>query len=738
MKIHSTPRGACFPGQPYFPVYLGNGVDAALINLLGSGDAWWEQVDHGAPLPLQRSPGWFKSDRRVRRGTDLVYGILFPLFEFASAPWLNGDRAVPKNCSQVFDPRTATVTTGYEQRDHDTGEWMKARVTTFLTRAHVLVERYEVLAAPREGVAFHFVLNSPSEPHLRIYERPVTMDRAALRVDPRHSWMAYDYAIEGHRGGARSWCDVACEAGEASRRAGKTFVHGWLRTRALRRGEAFTRYLAAVDHLDERDWRGALARTMNACRRLGYARLRARHGAEWKAYFDTCRVEVPDPRLSHVYDVSRYLLKANLDPSGFLPIGNFSYLWQGAMFWDAGFAVLAWLGAGNLAEARRALTHLRVYLPEARRLARRRGLRGARLEWTVERDRFTRYPFFVTQVHNNAFWAHVIAAYAAHAGDRRFLQEMFPLMEELLEFVVDGFLEKRGDHLIVRRCEGVDESMSREKVNDTWTCAVTLRALMDYREAARRLGRPPRIETLDEIIPALRRGLDRNVDRAGVLQSFQGGKIPHWGSLVFDLFPRHRALKPTLRKMMENRDPVSGGYNFHGLNRYAEKSFPWASYWAARILTRAGDLRAGKILQATARSVNFFGGIPERVYYHGEFFKHWCMTCHAAMAWAVHGMLANADGQTLRVLGGAPRAWRDVRFAGIHAGEGLIVSGRVRGGRLRELRVENLHASPREVALVVGGARDGRRLRLRAGSNRFSEATLRRAARTVSPSEDRP
>jgi hypothetical protein len=719
MNLHSTPDGACFPDQPYFPAYLGNGVDGVLVNLLGSGDAWNELCDYGAPLALQRSPGWFKSDRRTRRGTDLVYGSLVPLFEFASCPWLNGDRAVPRNCAQVFDPRTASVATVYDQKDHETGEWMKVRVTTFLTRAHVLVERYEVLAAPREGVAFTFFLNSPSEPHLRIYERPVTMDRASLRVEPRRSQMVYQYALESYRGGARSWCDVACEAGDSARRAGQTFVHGWLRTRPLRKGEAFTRYLAAVDNADERDWRGGLSRAIGACRRSGYRRVRARHCAEWKAYFGSCRVEIPDSALAHVYDVSRYLLRANQHPCGFLPMGLFSYLWQGVMFWDAGFAALAWLGAGNLAEARQTLAHLGAYLPAARRLARRRGLRGARLEWTVEREKFTPYPFFVTQVHNNAFWAHAIFAHFDHSGDLRFLREMFPLMGEMLLFVADGFLEKRGDGLIVRRCEGVDESISREKVNDTWTCGVVLRALMDYREAVRRLGRASAVPGLDGLIDGLRRGLERNVDGAGVMQSFQGGKVPHWGSLVFDLFPDHRALKPTLRKMMENRDPETGVVNFHGLNRYAEKAFPWAGFWAVRILARAGDAQAIGILRQAVESVNFFGGIPERVFYHGERVNHWFLTGHAAMAWALQGMLAVADERTLRVLGGAARAWRDVRFEGIHAGAGLVVSAEVRGGRLRKLRVVNLRPQTREILLAFGGGKPRRALRLRPGTNHF-------------------
>lgn len=107
------------------------------INLLGSGDAWFEQCDYGAPLPLQPPPGWFKSDRGTHRDPYLVYGTLFPLFEFASCPFLNGDHGVPRDTKQYFDPRKAALTTLYDQRDNETPQWMRVKVATFLTKAHV-------------------------------------------------------------------------------------------------------------------------------------------------------------------------------------------------------------------------------------------------------------------------------------------------------------------------------------------------------------------------------------------------------------------------------------------------------------------------------------------------------------------------------------------------------------------------------------------------------------------------
>jgi len=141
---------------------------------------------------------------------------------------------------------------------------------------------------------------------------------------------------------------------------------------------------------------------------------------------------------------------------------------------------------------------------------------------------------------------------------------------------------------------------------------------MDYRDAARELQRKPVISGLDEVIRKLTAGLEKNMDAKGVMQSFQGGRLPHWGSLIFDLFPGHPALKPTLAKMMENYDPGMKLYNFHGVTRYAEKCFPWGNYWAARNFSRVGDPAAHQLLANALESVNYFGAIPERVFYTGS------------------------------------------------------------------------------------------------------------------------
>jgi hypothetical protein len=714
MKIETNSFGSHLPDKPYFPLYLSNGVDGMMINVLGSGDCWFESTtDHSAPLSTLKAPGWYKSDRRTKRDIDLVYGILFPLFEFSSCPILNGDLAVPRDSRQYFDPTTATLTTYYEQLDNETLKWMRVKVTTFLTNEHVLVEHYELEEVPASGAAVAFFLNSPAEAYIHLFPRVVKMDRATLRVNAKKSLVTYDYVFDGFQGGARSWVDCESESGSEGGNKKEVFLHGELRTRPMRKGESFTRYLVAVDSEDARNYRATLEATLKECQTLGYRRIKACHDQGWRSYFQASSVEIPDPAVSFFYHVSRYMSRANLHPSGFLPMGNLPYLWQGVMFWDAGFVIRGLTGSGNLSEARRALDHLREYQKTGRQLARRYGGKGMRMEWTAEKSKFTTYPTPTLQVHNNAWWAHTIYSFYEATDDLAFLERNFDVMGDLLVFMNDCFIEDKGDHCVVRKCAGPDESVSSQKINDTWTAALTLKALMEYEQAARILKKKPLMEGLGERIKKLEAGLAKNVDEKGVMQSFQKGKLPHWGSLIFDLFPEHPALQPTLRKMMENYDPKLKVYNFMGVNRYAAKGFPWAGYWAARCFALAGDTAAHHVLTATMESSNYFAGMPERVFNHGELFNNWFFTAHAAMVWAVNGMLASARDDVLRILGGVHHAWKDVSFENIHAGNGLVVSASVRQGKLVALKVRNLRRSARQIKVLLGDQKRATTLLLR-------------------------
>lgn len=701
-QFKKTIHGACFPNRLYHPVYLANGIDAMMINILGSGDSWWENSDYSSFLPQQYCRGWYKSDRRIY-DTDLVYGRLIPFFEFSSNALINDEIIVPKNCRQYFDPQTGTVITFYTQVDNQSLQEMKIKITSFITNEHILVEHYEFLDTPETGASIQFFINVPSKSRLDMCPEPVILDSFSFETIPEKSLIVCRFSKQDKTGITLSWFD--CPASKAKHEyPGKTNLTAILKTCKMRAGQSFTRYLISVDNRDCHDFEKKARSLLTKCKTTPFTTIHIQHKDFWKDYFKKSKINIPDPILSHIYNTSRYVMRANLHPSGFLPMGIIPYLWQGVMFWDACFAVEAMIGCGNIDEARKVLEHLVVYQKEGEKLAKLHKSRGIRLEWTAEETRFTDYGFLTKQIHNNAMWAHSIFNFYQYTCDTEFLKKMFPFAEALLLFIVEKFLEDTGTYIIVKRCEGIDESTLIEKINDTWTCAITLKALLEYRDAVLTLGIKPGIGKLDELIRKLEIGLNMNIDEKGVMQSFKGGKLPHWGSLIFDLFPCHPSLLPTIKKMMENYDREMDTYNFHGVTRYAEKMFPWADWHVVRILSRTGNPLAMKILENALRFTNYFGGIPERIFYHGEFFNHWFLTAHAAMVWAVNGICANVSGNTLRVFVCSREKWKDASFENIYAGNGLIVSAEIKKGKMRSLYIKNL-SDRRSFRCIVGNER---------------------------------
>lgn len=110
------------------------------------------------------------------------------------------------------------------------------------------------------------------------------------------------------------------------------------------------------------------------------------------------------------------------------------------------------------------------------------------------------------------------------------LKRKCPILPDYNLITLSKVFDDKGDYAIISQCQGLDESYSNEKVNDTWTCAITLCAIEALAEACCELGRSEQAATLVEKAGKLRKGLDQNVDSQGVMQSFKGCMRPHWGS----------------------------------------------------------------------------------------------------------------------------------------------------------------------------------------------------------------
>lgn len=673
-----------------------------LINISGSGDGHWERPPYSADvLSKLHAIGWYKADRRSKRTDCGVYGPLLCLGEFTACPTLQRDYVVPRDVRQYFDPKSATLTTFFSQLDHSTMEKLELRIETCLTSSGVLLQEIEIMEAPARGVGYAFTLGTVSasyQNHMVPLASPessaVLEGTAADEMILQSQWPELKVCAFSLVGGARM--------SKASNRTttGLGFSEHEQTVEPLMTGSRLWR---AVSFQDDREGGNPLARCqelIQELRRDGLRIFREKHLIEWEEYFSQSKVELPEPSVQYLYDLSRYVMKANHHPTGFQPVGLLPYQWQGAMFWDAATVMEAFVTSSNVTEAKEICGQIQKLLPEGRVLANRLGNSGARMEWTVNLDSFTPYEPPSRQFHNNAVWAKAFCML-----DRYVAEPSGAAAEpaaELLLFLTQEF-ERHGDSSSLEQAfVGIDESHSDPKPYDTWTCGVLVKALEEYLALCERHGEKSKLPQAELMIETLRKILEANIDEAGILQSFRGGKMPHWGSLVFDMYPKHRAAHATIAAMTRNYDFERDLYNFHGLNRYAERAFPWANYTVARCLAKMGQSESLTYFMHALSHCNYFGGIPERIFYHGENYIEWFSTGHAALVLAMNTMLACEVEGSVKLLGGIDVGiWHNLSFERIHAGEGWVVSLVLHERKIKKCVVENLAKESRLLTLEV-------------------------------------
>lgn len=429
-SIELTEWGGRLPTQSYFPMYLGNGRDAMLINIMGSGEMHWEcPLRSVQPLTRLLNTEWYRADRRDFSHSDLVYGQLMPFLDFSSAPMLRGDFVVPRDVKQFFDPRTATLATFISQLDNRTAEPLELRVQTFLTHEGLLVQRIQCIEAPSEGVQYVFTLGEPGPEYQNVQVPLIKPDNAQFKQDAENPHLVH-YSSVWEQGRAHGFSLVGgvdlCGVEEV-RKERPACVQFEQLTVPFHKGQTAWRILTVQDTREGGDPVAMCRVLLERIAADGIEGLHGAHCAEWERYFSTCAVSLPDPSAQFLYDVSRYLIKANLHPSGHLPMGTLPYLWQGAMFWDASFGHQALLSCGNFEEASSITKHLISLEEQGRTLAKKLGSPGVRLEWTVNLFDFSNYDPPTLQVHNNAVWAWALLLEAS------FLSR--PLERRELEFV---------------------------------------------------------------------------------------------------------------------------------------------------------------------------------------------------------------------------------------------------------------------------------------------------------------
>ncbi|NLB56735.1 MAG: hypothetical protein GX811_13420 [Lentisphaerae bacterium] len=690
--------GHRFTQRPYFPMLLGNGTDAILISCFGTP---FPVSDSSLFLPgnYNKSIGWHKTDRKNFK-SKTSYGANLILAEVETNFFIGTEIFRPKQTKQYFDPITAVLTTEFEKSSHrDTG-LIKLKISTFLTGSHTLVEHYEVLKAPETPFSLEFRLKPAFDAGSCSIDPRIHASDVAYSDMQNKEGFCFTYNLETYSGIAANWFELNNYHNiESWQRATQETI----RSPGLKTGDSLTRYTAILDNEDSENYKKALFKIVELTKSVRYKNILNSHADYWAKRQSASSVQLPDPELQYQYNLSQYVIRSVFDmTTGFLPMGILPYQWQNCMFWDSWFCSMAWLGSNRSEYSKRLSEFWLSALPQAKELAAKIGSPGARFNWTLTRKAPTRNAERIIQFHNNGVVIIQISQTWRATGDKQFLGKVFPVMENALMFLVEHLVGHDENGVYIGQCAGPDESTTDRKRNDTWTTAVMLDGIDRYLEAARALDKKTFRTDLQKLRQELQTILHRNVDGEGVLQSFEGGTRPHWGSIIFSLFPDHPALAKTVERI-SLYDEELDCYDSLGVVSSYCRNFTWAELRIIRILGEQGDPAGWIRLKKNAKFTNSLGGIPEQIVCTGQPVNEWFMTSHAAYIWALHALLIRRHGEQLNVFNCLPENWQDLSVQNLTTEDGLCVSATLTSGTCTKLEITNMHTETRRILINAPG-----------------------------------
>ncbi len=698
-----TEDGGYFPGRPYFPVILANGIDAMMINMIGSTDSHGS-LEYSPQLSRGCSFGWYKTGRKDYEFSNMSYGHSVCLADMNVILKLGIQAIGISRTEQFFDPKKGIVTTVFSQRCHRSRGILKIKVKTFLTGSHILVKHYEVLEVPEVDFTIEFLMGPAVRPSQ--YDLCIRPEKVEFSNMKNSNGFQFSYQFKKFSGVAATWTDCpasVCEFPENLIYDKKNYSPHKLVTRKLNKGDTITNYTAIIDDTDLSNPQQYMDELIKSVNSFGYNHIVKNHELEMEKYFSKSSINLPDKKLEFIYNCSLYLMKSNIEwDTGFLPMGILPYMFENAMFWDSWFASMAWLRSDHADYSRKISYFWKDKLPEAKALAKKMGIPGARFAWTTNRKNFNLRPEQCRQYHNNGIIVIQIWQCFENSGDIKFLSEMFETMENALIFLIEALVKVENGKAYLRECSGIDESESELKRTDTWTAAVTAKAIAYYLNTCNKLKKSPYRENLDIVENMVLMAMNDNIDENGVLQSFVGGALPHWGSLIFNLFPEHPAWRKTIDEM-SFYDAELDSYHSHNVISYKDRIFTWTEYWISRILAEKRIPEAWDRLIKCAKFTNYYGGIPERVFYHGELVLNWFFTSHASFILAVNSLLINRQGKKLMIFDMLPARWKNIEIKNIITHDGIAVSAKMNDGKMIELKVQNKNMEFKKINLTAPG-----------------------------------
>jgi hypothetical protein len=634
--------------------------------------AWYKSDRYYPEDRLVKVAGRFPMDKPLEHAEGSGWFEIAPLGHTWYEVVFQGRPLELQASEQTFEPLQ-----GLLRSQLDFGP-VQVHVTTFLhARQSLLVERYEF----SEEIEFRAWM----APGVWVEDGWDTDPFREVRMDPAAATGWYDLG-ETH---GNFFLSLEPSAGQTLVEANARGLQG--------RGRVFTKYFSILDDrqgpLEPAEFRKILA--------PGYEALLAGHLQFWQEYFSRSRVVVPDTQFQSFYDASLYHFKAAQNRlSGGLPVNNLRRTWSSHVFWDSYFIQRALLEANRVDESREACRFFERTEEHARRHAREEfGCPGLKWDWEITHDGRKAYGTLLHmkfQVHNNGSYANELWQHYLFTGDLGYLGEVYPILEGLATFFMEGVVEKTERGWEIGSLVGVNESPVKVR-NEGMNLAATIVILEHCADAARLLGRETDFTArCREVAAGLRKIVDLlfngktfvSAEGAGNINTASTGVIYPLTVIPFD---DRRALLTAQAILADD----------HGRHRNGhEYNFPWHWGTLGMILACQGRADAAwETIQRARPTICEFGGMAE-VMEDGAWNMQYFCTAQAAVVTALHNLLLQSSTDGVTVFPAVPSGWGSCSFVRL-LGAGLEVSAAYEGGHIAG-EVRNVTPEPLDRTVKYG------------------------------------
>ena len=602
---------------------------------------------------------------------------------------LFGAPAEPRFFEQDFDAKTATVKTVLTF-----AKGIKISIDAFLNADSIWCEKVQVLDNPENiEIDLGFEICAP-ETGFRCMQ---FKNECEVSVNAKSDVLEFTYDNATYRGkGALIPSVPFDELYSDNKNVQRAFARGMYKN--VQKGFCVERAMLCVGTEENVDYVSLLEKAKS-----GFYALHTAHKEEWKSYFSTCEIDIPDEKLKQIYDMGRYIIKSHQNPeTGLITLGMLPNLWQGGICcaYDESFPHDAFLTAGNFKES---VSYTRSYLlfaDECRKLLSEKGIKGTTFYgWTNTDGKY------VTDYIDKFQWITnvkpLFSAYCAIAIYSEWLyhpevvgDDLKAVLRDLLLFYTNYMLQDKGDVAYVRNVQSGTEA-GYEVETDTFTQTVFAAA---FYYGGILLADEQFVKISEKMYVAL----SENINADGVLLPHQNA--PYIGGMIKELFkylPDAFDKKASVDADEKVSETCWGLDNDLTSEEY--RHWPWNDSKTARCYIRLkNSVKAMERLGHMGYGASSLGVLPEKIRLDGYPVNYYYTSTAGSFVAAMNEACACSKGENELIIAGCfDVPWTDFSCKDIRAAGNISVSVKVENGKMVYLKIQNNSKVNRHLRISV-------------------------------------